>query len=97
MADIDAEKSFSIKNIYVKDLSFEAPKSPAIFSKDVSWKPKLTINIGWVTNKLSETTFESVLKATVTANLEEKTAYLVELEQAGLFEVKGYSEKEMEP
>ncbi len=97
MADIDAEKSFTINRIYVKDLSFEAPRSPAVFSTELNWKPNLKINIGWISNKLSETTFESVLSVTVTADLEEKTVYLVEIQQAGLFELKGYSEEEMGP
>ncbi len=97
MAGTDAEKSFTIRNIYIKDLSFEAPKSPAVFSKDVSWKPRLKINIGWVTNKLSDTLFESVLKVTVTADLEKKTVYLVEVQQAGIFELKGCSKEEIEP
>lgn len=96
MADTDIEKSFTMHKIYVKDFSFEAPRSPEIFSADVKWKPKLTINVGWETNKISETSFESVLKATVTADLEDKTVYLVEIEQAGLFGIEGYNDEEME-
>ncbi len=97
MADTDAEKHFSISKLYIKDLSFEAPSSPAFFAGDVNWNPNLKINIGWVTNKISDKLFESVLKVTITAYLEEKTVYLAEVQQAGIFELKGYSKEEMEP
>jgi len=96
MAETEEEKGFSINKIYIKDFSFEAPRSPAVFTKDVDWKPDLTINVGWVTNKFAETTFETVLKVTITADLEEKTVYLVEVQQAGVFGLEGYNDEETE-
>ncbi len=96
MAETEEEKGFSINKIYIKDFSFEAPRSPAVFAKDTDWRPDLKINVGWVTNKFTETTFETVLKVTITADLEEKTVYLVEIQQAGIFGLKGYSDEEME-
>ena len=95
MADTDVEKKFSINKIYIKDISFEAPNSPAVFATNTNWEPSTKIDIGCASRQLGETTVETVLTITVTTGLEEKTVYLIEVQQAGLFELAGYNKEEL--
>ncbi|WP_100642721.1 protein-export chaperone SecB [Alteromonas facilis] len=76
---------FNIQRIYTKDISFETPNSPAVFTKE--WKPEIKLDIDTRTNQVNESTFEVVLAITVTATLGEETAFLCEVQQAGLFAV----------
>ncbi|NOR51800.1 MAG: protein-export chaperone SecB [Gammaproteobacteria bacterium] len=87
------EQKFAIQRIYVKDLSFEMPNSPATFTE--KWEPKLNVEINTQTNQLNEGVFEVILNVTVTAKLGETTAYLVEAQQAGIFELSGFDEQQM--
>ena len=88
-----AEPKFNIQRIYVKDISFETPNSPASFTE--KWEPKLNVELNTQANQLNEGIFEVVLNVTVTAKLGEKTAYLVEAQQAGIFELSGFDEQQM--
>lgn len=88
-----AEQKFAIQRIYVKDLSFEAPNSPVAFTE--KWEPQLNVEINTQANQLNEGLFEVVLSVTVSAKLGEKTAYLVEAQQAGVFEISGFDEQQM--
>lgn len=88
-----AEQKFAIQRIYVKDISFEAPNSPVAFTE--KWEPQLNVEINTQANQLSEGLFEVVLSVTVSAKLGEKTAYLVEAQQAGVFEISGFDEQQM--
>jgi len=84
---------FAVQRIYTKDLSFETPNSPAIFTE--KWEPDINIEINSNGNKLADEVYEVVLSLTVTAKLGEKTAYLAEVQQAGVFTLAGFSEQEM--
>ena len=84
---------FSLKRMYVKDLSFESPASPQLFSSD--WRPDLHLEVGVAHNRADESLYEVVLQLTVTAKQEDKTVLLIEVQQAGLFEVNGVDEKTM--
>jgi preprotein translocase subunit SecB len=86
------EAQVSIKRLYVKDCSFESPQSPKLF-KGV-WKPKLKIDLNNTVNKVSGDDFEVVLTLSITAELEDETAFLVEVQQAGLFMIKGVTEEQ---
>lgn len=86
---------FLIQRIYIKDASFEAPQSPAIFQQE--WKPELDLQINTTTAKLEESVFEVILKLTVTVKSNQKTAFLVELQQAGIFTLKSFPENQMGP
>ncbi len=78
---------FHIEKIYVKDLSVEVPNAPAIFlERDV---PQISVELGTHSNQIGEGVYECTIKATVTAKLGEKTVYLVECEQAGIFRIAG--------
>ena len=76
---------FNIQRIFTKDISFESPNAPAIFTKE--WKPEIKLDIDTSTNKLDESVFEVMLSVTVTASLGEETAFLCEVQQAGIFAI----------
>ncbi len=86
------QPQFSIQRIYVKDASLETPNSPQIFTKE--WKPEINLEMNTRTTPLSDEHFEVVLTLTVTAKNEEETAFLVEVQQGGIFLVAGMNEQE---
>jgi len=89
MSEAQAEPSgqFALQRIYVKDLSFEVPGAPDAFTGE--WKPDIKLDLNSKNNKISEDTFEVVLNITVTANNLDKVAFLAEVQQAGIFLIKG--------
>lgn len=88
-------RQFVIQRIYTKDVSFESPNAPEVFRQD--WQPAHELSLNTRVNKLGEETFEVVLAATVTTKLSDKAAFLVEVQQAGIFTAAGYSEQELGP
>ena len=86
------QPQFSIQRIYVKDASLETPNSPQIFTKE--WKPEINLEMNTRTTPLSDEHFEVILTLTVTAKNEEETAFLVEVQQGGIFLVAGMNEQE---
>lgn len=93
--DPQTEKQFSIQKIHVKDVSFEAPNSPQIFTE--KWEPKVEFNLSSSAQALQENLYETTLTVTVTIKVEDKTAYLIEVCQAGIFSISGLTEQEMGP
>ena len=86
---------FSIEKIYVKDLSLESPNSPQCFlERDAA---QIEVQIGTSGTGVGEGTFEVVLTVTVTAKLGDKTQFLVEAAQAGIFVIQNVPESELEP
>ena len=83
----------SLQKIYVKDFSFEAPNSPAVFTED--WKPTVDIHLQNESTPLRDDLYDILLTVTVTVHFEEKTVYLVEVQQAGIFKVAGFPEQHM--
>ena len=94
-ADAGAEEvksgEFAPQKIYIKDLSFETPHSPEIFTEE--WNPAVNMNLSSGAKPIGEKLYEVVLSVTVTVTMEEKTAYLVEAHQAGIFHIDGYPEE----
>ncbi|MDG1819712.1 MAG: protein-export chaperone SecB [Porticoccaceae bacterium] len=82
-----AGPNFAVARIYLKDLSFETPQGPAAFQKQ--WKPKVNQDLSTKSEKIDDNTYEVSLRITVTVKDEEETIYLIEVEQAGLFNIKG--------
>jgi preprotein translocase subunit SecB len=82
-----AGPQFGILRIYLKDVSFETPNSPAIFTQE--FKPDVKLQVNTSVNELEDSLFEVVLNVTVTSQQGEKTAFLVEVQQAGIFQVQG--------
>jgi preprotein translocase subunit SecB len=91
----DEQKQFSIQRIFVKDISLETPNSPMIFTE--KWEPNVEFNLSSNATSVQDNLFEVVLNITVTVKVAEKTAYLVEIAQAGLFGLSGFAEQEMGP
>lgn len=89
------EKQFAIQKIYTKDISFETPNSPKVFTQ--KWEPSLDINLGTNVEPLENSMYEVALTITVTVKVADTTAYLVEVIQAGIFTVDGFSDQEMGP
>ena len=81
------EARFQLQKIYVKDVSFELPSAPQIFQEEGAAEVKL--NLSQRVNNIQDGIFEVVLTVTVTATTAEKTAYLAEVHQAGLFAISG--------
>ena len=84
----DAQGQFGIQKIYIKDLSFETPHSPAIFQEQ--WNPSVNMDVSNSASALSDKLYEVVLAVTVTVSSGEKTVYLVEAQQAGIFHIEGF-------
>ncbi|GAA6173978.1 protein-export chaperone SecB [Colwellia sp. KU-HH00111] len=84
-AAAEATPQFAIQRVYTKDVSFETPNSPAIFQKE--WKPEIKLDLDTRSNKLADDTYEVVLAVTVTATVEGQTAFLAEVQQAGIFTI----------
>ncbi len=86
---------FVIQKIYTKDVSFESPNSPEIFRDE--WRPQLDLQLGNEYKQIDDDTHEIILSVTVTAKVGDKTAFLVEVKQAGIFTLTGYTTEEMGP
>ena len=93
MSEQDTQ-NFSIVRIFTKDLSLESPKAPQIFEK--KWDPKLALEVAVTNNKLADYTYEVVLKMGVTVQTEEEVAFLIEIQQAGVFLVQGFDDATVE-
>ncbi|GAA5218310.1 protein-export chaperone SecB [Corallincola platygyrae] len=84
---------FNIQRIYTKDISFETPNSPTIFKAE--WKPEVKLDLDTKSNKLDDSAFEVVLSLTVTAKVGEDTAFLCEVQQAGIFSIGNMPEPQL--
>lgn len=84
-----------LQKIYIKDLSFESPNSPDVFTGG-QWSPKTDLNLRSSHSAVRDDIHEVILTITVNAKHEDKTLFLVEVQQAGLFQIAGYSKEEFE-
>lgn len=89
----DSHTQFAIQKIYVKDISFETPNSPQVYLE--KWEPDVGLQLSNTAAVLSDNTHEVVLSLTVTVKLKDKTAYLVEVQQAGIFNIDGYDQAQL--
>lgn len=89
----ETKKQFSIQKLYVKDSSFESPDSPGAFSYQ-QWDPKIDLNLSNSHTHVEGDLYEAVLRITVTATHQEKTTFLIEIQQGGLFSIAGFGEEE---
>lgn len=84
----ETKQQFAMQRIYAKDLSFESPSSPAVFQKQ--WQPKISVDLNTKSDKIDDQgNYEVVLTVTITAKLEDQTAFLIEVQQAGIFFITG--------
>jgi preprotein translocase subunit SecB len=89
-----SDKRIAVAKIYVKDFSFESPQAPQIFKSD-KWSPQTNLNLRSSHSRIDEGVHEVVLTITVDAKEGDKTVFLVEVQQAGLFELSGYDDTEL--
>ncbi len=87
----DDSAQFQIQKLYVKDLSFELPNAPQIFQE--AGQADVKMSLAQRVDDLGENLHEVVLTVTVTATIDEKTAYLAEVAQAGIFMMSGFTEQ----
>ena len=88
---------FSFDRIYLKDISFESPRCPQVFEEqDVKPKIDIQLDISHRSLDLAHRTYEVVLKATAIAKTVGETAYLVEVQQAGIFTISGFPNEQLE-
>ena len=89
------EQQFVIQKIYVKDVSLEVPGAPQIFTD--KWEPTVNLDLNSQAKKIdNEGVHEVVMTLTVTVKLAEKTAYLIEIKQAGVFTLKGFAKDNLQ-
>ncbi|HCN64021.1 MAG TPA: protein-export chaperone SecB [Pseudomonas sp.] len=93
VSDEDTAPQFSLQRIYVRDLSFEAPKSPAIFRQQ--WEPSVALDLNTRQKPLEGDFFEVVLTLSVTVKNAEEVAFIAEVQQAGIFLIKNLDQASM--
>ena len=88
------EQQFSLQRIYTKDISLESPATPAVFRKQ--WQPQVNVDLGTKSEKIDDAgNFEVVLTITITAKIEAETAFLIEVQQAGIFFITGFADEDL--
>jgi preprotein translocase subunit SecB len=91
---VKQQQQFTVQRIYTKDMSFESPSTPEIFKKQ--WQPKVAVDLNTKSHAIdAEGNFEVVLSITITAKVEDETAFLVEVQQAGIFYIRGFDGEEL--
>ncbi|PCI08260.1 MAG: protein-export chaperone SecB [Gammaproteobacteria bacterium] len=85
----EEQQQFTIQKIYLKDVSFESPNSPQAFTEG-EWKPQINVQINSSNQLIAENVYEVVLEVTITAKHDEKTSFLAEVKQAGVFAIVGF-------
>ena len=93
MAEAALDPVFQIQRVYLKDLSLEQPNSPAILL--VQEQPSVDIQLGVDAQPVAEGVFEVSVTATVTTKVQDKTVFLIEAKQAGIFEIRNLPEDQM--
>jgi preprotein translocase subunit SecB len=88
------EQQVEIHRIYTKDISLETPESPSIFTQE--WRPDISLDLNVKHQHLDKEFYEVVLTVTTHAKMKDKTAFLAEVHQAGIFYVKGFAPAEQD-
>lgn len=82
-----AKQQFGVQRVYIKDASFESPMGAGVFSKQ--WQPKVNVDLNTKSSSVGDGVYEVVIMVTVTATMDDETALLIEVQQGGLFVIKG--------
>lgn len=88
-----AQPSFEIQRIYVKDLSYEAPNTPHTFTEE--WKPEVQLNLETKSNRIQENIHEVILSVTATVSSSKKSAFIIEVHQSGIFMINGFEQDQL--
>ena len=94
MADTKEERLVSLQTMYIKDVSFEAPNSPGVFLEE-EVLPETKINLANTHDKIGDDSYDVCLKVRVESTYNDKTIFVAEVEQAGVFVISGYTEDEV--
>ena len=89
----ETNPQFEIQRIYVKDLSYEAPNTPHTFVEE--WKPEVELNLETKSNKVQDNLHEVVLSVTATVSSNKKSAFVIEIQQAGIFVINGFESEQL--
>ncbi|KUJ73849.1 preprotein translocase subunit SecB [Thiomicrospira sp. XS5] len=89
----EQEKQFSIQKIYTRNISFESPNAPEIFTQE--FQPQLDVDMNVETSALEDGIYHAVVRVTATTKVDDKTAFLCEVEQAGIFGISGFDDNEL--
>lgn len=92
--DNPPKKGVELQKIYIKDISYEAPGTPEVFTSE--WAPEVSQEMRNSHRQLGENVFESVLSVTITVKIAKKVAYLVEVSLAGIFGLPGHTPEGLE-
>lgn len=95
MSDDTQTPVFQIQRLYLKDLSLEQPNSPQILLEQT--QPQVDINLGLAAEPVADGIYEVSVTATVTTRVNDKTLFLVEAKQAGIFEIRNIPEDQLQP
>jgi preprotein translocase subunit SecB len=95
MADDNNAPVFQIQRVYLKDLSLEQPNSPQILLEQA--QPQVDINLNLAAAPVADGVYEVTVTATVTTTLTDKTLFLVEAKQAGIFEIRNIPDEQLQP
>jgi preprotein translocase subunit SecB len=95
MADDNLTPVFQIQRIYLKDMSLEQPNSPQILLEQT--QPQVDINLALGAEPVADGIYEVTVTATVTTKVKDKTLFLVEAKQAGIFEIRNIPEDQLQP
>ena len=95
MSDEQQAPVFQIQRVYLKDMSLEQPNSPAILASE--HQPEVDIQLAMAMEQVAEGIVEVTVTATVKTQIEDKTVFLVEVKQAGIFEIRNLPEDQMGP
>jgi len=87
------QQQFTLQRIYLKDVSFETPQGHEVFRQQ--WKPRVNLELNTRQTRIDDNNYEVVLTVSVTASIEDKAAFLAEVQQAGIFFVNGLPEAQL--
>lgn len=89
----EVQQTFVIQKVYTKDISFESPNTPELFTSE--FQPALSMDLNVESKLLEGDIFHVVVRVTATTKVEEKTAFLCEVEQAGIFTLAGFEDADL--
>jgi len=88
-----ATPQLALQRIFLKDISFESPRSPMVFQEE--WKPEIGLELNTKSRQVGEALYEVVLEITVTVKNASETAFLIQVQQGGLFNISGLDERQL--
>ncbi len=92
-AEGQPQQEFVLQRVYLKDLSFESPGAPDVFRKE--YRPQVNVDLRTQSANMDNDTYEVTLTITITAKLADETAFLIEVQQAGIFSIRGIVDEEL--